>query len=146
MISLSTIGAKVIAKPMDDVQYWKDKETPWTFISGSLTFQVCIERLLVDDDFVFGAAGTVGNGPELFVGLTCSLTLRSAWLDKTEGSANFRIGPGVVHRNPDYDPAENGNVEWYHHPEGIKLEGFPRFNRMAHIYAVQARSNSRWLQ
>ena len=85
----------------------------------------------------YGVAGPVVNGPDLFRGLTCSFMLHSEWIGQTEGSASFRIGPSIAHRCVDYVAADNANFEWYRHPDGARVDGFPRFMRIAYLYAVQ---------
>ena len=49
MITLSTIGAKVIAEPMDDFAYRKDSESPVEYLSRLSIFQVTIDQLLIHD-------------------------------------------------------------------------------------------------
>ena len=57
MITLSTIGAKVIAEPMDDFAYRKDSESTVEYLSRLSIFQVTIDQLLIHDGFVLARLG-----------------------------------------------------------------------------------------
>ena len=140
MITLSTIGAKVIAEPMDDFAYQKDSESTVEYLSRLSIFQVNIDQLLIHDGFVFGAAGLIGNGPDKMLNLYCSFTYRTNWLNHPTGSANFYIGPTVARKKLEYNPNNDCGIEWFYHPKSFKVDGHPRLYGMAYLYIVQVDS------
>ena len=48
----------------------------------------------------------------------------------SQDQANFKIGPSVVARNPNLNLVEQGDLAFFYHPNGTRIQGFPRYSRL----------------
>jgi hypothetical protein len=76
--------------------------------------------------------GPVLSGPSRYEGLICNIFVRTDatdWRKETESQVNFKVGPGVATRN---------HREHFGHPEGTRVEGYPRISRFGLVEVVEA--------
>jgi len=143
--ALATIGALIEVTPWDDLQYWADEHSGYSFVHDGTPFLFRVEGELIDEGVFYGLHGMVESGPKRYLGLTCSILLRgydSIWQKDTEDQASFRVAPTVVKRCPDYDSIEHDDIPFYYHSDGIFVEGYPRVSRFGGIKVVNETGDS----
>jgi hypothetical protein len=139
MIPLATIGALIEVTPRDDVQYFPDLQSDWTFIEDRSPFFFRVSGELKDQGSLFGLHGPVESGPERYLGLICNILIRyddSDWRHQCKGGASFKLGPTITERVAEYDPALHDDIPFYIHPEGTVVHGHPQFLRYGGIQTV----------
>ena len=139
MKPIATIDQLIEVTPADELQYWKDADTPWYFIDDPSPFIFRVEGELRDKNLFYGLFGPVVSGPERYSNLTASITLRnyqSDWFRSSFCMAGFRVAPTITRKALDYSPEDNSNIPFYVHPEGTTIGGFPRMSRFAEIKSI----------
>lgn len=127
MASLASPGNLIRVTPWDEPQFWPDPDSEWVFIEDLTSFVFQVTGWLEDGHLSYGLYGPVVDGPIRYRDLICSIVTRddgSDWRIESCGSAFFKVGPNKVFRDHRYD---------FRSPEGILLEGYPRFSRYAEI-------------
>lgn len=126
---LADIGATIEVSPCDDVQYRLDDGSSG-FLADRIPFRFEVAGRLEDGQIFYGLFGPVISGPDCYVGLICNIVVRidgSDWREEQLSQASFRIGPSIAYRDHRFD---------FRHPEGTKVDGFPRYGRFAEIEVV----------
>jgi hypothetical protein len=93
-------------------------------------FYFRVQGHLYDGQIFYGLFGPVLRGPSRYEGLICNILVRTDatdWRNETRSQVNFKVGPHVVTRN---------HCEHYGHPDGTRLEGFPRISRFGVVEVV----------
>ncbi|WP_145056407.1 hypothetical protein [Lignipirellula cremea] len=134
MTALATVGNLIRVTPCDDIQYWRHENESWEFIDDRSPFIFQVAGWLEDGHIRYGLYGPVVEGSRLYGNLTCSLIVREDgcdWRVESQGTAAFKVGPNAARRNHGYD---------FRHPDGTKIEGFPRLSRFGEVVVVNAQS------
>jgi len=126
---LADIGTTIEVSPSDDVQY-RLSDGSTGFMDDRTPFQFKVIGRLEDGQIFYGLFGPVVSGPSHYLGLICNITIRvdgSDWRQEQLSQASFRLGPSVAQRDHRFD---------FRHPEGIKMEGCPRYGRFGEVEVV----------
>lgn len=137
---LATLGVTIKVSPFDDIQFqFSDNEHGFIDDWSPFCFRVAGE--LLDDGYFFGLFGPIVSGHERYHGLICSITLRvlpCEWHSVSECSANFKVGPARILRNDNFEFSEPSDLpHWCFHPDATKVQGYPKFSRMADIVVAE---------
>jgi len=128
MSFIGELGSVVKVSPMGDIQVIDSPEN--TFIVKDRTpFFFKVAGDLKDGQILYGVYGPIIDSPEMYVGYTCNITLRtdgSDWMKEEVSQANFIVGPSIVTRNHVYD---------FRNPEGLSMKGYPKMLRFAEVSA-----------
>jgi hypothetical protein len=127
---IADLGTVLRLTPDDDLQIAlaggafreSDDRTPFYFQ---------VQRHLYDGQLFYGLLGPVLSGPSRYAGLICNILVRTDatdWRKETQSQVNFKVGPGVVTRN---------HHEHLGHPDGTRLEGYPRISRFGLVEVVE---------
>ena len=131
MTVIADVGAVLRLTPQDDLQIASgdggrdcfDDQTPFYFR---------VQGHLYDGQLFYGLFGPVLSGPSRYEGLICNILVRTDatdWRKETRNQVNFKVGPGVVTRDHRHQ---------FGHPDGTRLEGFPRISRFGLVEVVGA--------
>lgn len=126
---LADIGVTIEVTPWDDVQY-RLEDGSGGFLDDRIPFRFEVAGRLEDGQIFYGLYGPVISGPDYYLGLICSIVVRidgSDWRHEQVSNASFRLGRCAASRNHEYD---------FRHPDGINVEGFPRYGRFGEIEVV----------
>src|SRR5262249_48811248 len=118
--------------PEDDLQI-ASGDGVWDFCRDETPFDFRVQGHLYDGQLFYGLFGPVLSGPSRYAGLICNILVRTVatdWRNETRSRVNFKVGPGVVTRD---------HREPLGHPEGTRLEGYPRISRFGLVEVVGAR-------
>jgi hypothetical protein len=133
---IADLGTVLRLTPHDDLQIAlaggayrdSDDRTPFYFR---------VQGHLYDGQIFYGLFGPVLSGPSRYEGLICNILVRTDatdWRKAIRSQVNFKVGPGVVTRN---------HREHYGHPDGTRLEGYPRISRFGLVEVVEAHPSER---
>lgn len=131
MAFIADIGTVLRLTPQDDLHIASGDGT-WRFCKDETPFYFRVEGHLYDGQLFYGLFGQVVGGPPRYAGLVCNILVRTDatdWRIETESQVNFKVGPGVVTRD---------HREHFGHPEGTRLEGYPRICRFGLVEVVSA--------
>jgi hypothetical protein len=128
---IADIGTMLRLTPHDDLQI-ASVEGVWAFCDDPTPFYFRVQGHLYDGQIFYGLFGPVLSGPPRYEGLICNIMVRTDatdWRNETRSQVNFLVGPGVVTRN---------HREHFGHPDGTRLEGYPRISRFGLVEVVNA--------
>src|SRR5262245_3831201 len=135
MTVIADIGAVLRLTPQDDLQI-ASGDGVWDFCYVQTPFYFLVQVHLYDGQLFYGLFGPVLSGPSRHEGLICNILVRTDatdWRNETRSQVNFKVGPGVVTRD---------HREPLGHPEGTRLEGFPRISRFGLVEVADARPST----
>jgi RimJ/RimL family protein N-acetyltransferase len=135
MAVIADIGTVLRLTPQDDLQI-ASGDGGWAFCDDQTPFDFRVQGHLYDGQLFYGLFGPVLSGPSRYEGLTCNILVRTDatdWRKETRNQVNFIVGPGVVTRD---------HRQHFGHPEGTRLEGFPRISRFGLVEVVEARPST----
>jgi ribosomal-protein-alanine N-acetyltransferase len=131
MAFIADIGAVLRLTPQDDLQVASD-DGVWGFCDDQTSFCFRVQGHLFDGQLFYGIFGPVLSGPSRYAGLICNILIRTDatdWRKEIRSQVNFIVGPSVVTRD---------HREHFGHPDGTRLEGFPRISRFGLVEVVDA--------
>ena len=135
MAVIADIGTVLRLTPQDDLQI-ASGDGAWDFCDDKTPFHFRVQGHLYDGQLFYGLFGPVLSGPSRYEGLICNILVRTDatdWRKETRSQVNFKVGPGTVTRD---------HREPLGHPEGTRLEGFPRISRFGLVEVVDARPST----
>ena len=135
MAVIAEVGTVLRLTPQDDLQI-ASRDGVWDFCDDQTPFDFRVQGHLYDGQLFYGLFGPVLSGPSRYAGLICNILVRTDatdWRNETRSQVNFVAGPGVVTRN---------HREHFGHPDGTRLEGFPRISRFGLVEVVGARPST----
>lgn len=129
MAVIADIGTVLRLTPDDELQV-ASGDGDWCFCDDRTPFLFRVQGHLYDGQLFYGLYGPVLSGPSRYDGLICNIFVRTDatdWRIETQSQVNFKVGPGVVTRN---------HHEHFTHPDGTRLEGYPRISRFGMVEVV----------
>lgn len=131
MTFIADIGAVLRLTPQDDLQItWGDGA--YHDCDDRTPFYFRVRGHICDGQLFYGLFGPVVSGPSRYEGLICNILVRTDatdWRTETRSQVNFKVGRGVVTRD---------HREHVGHPDGTRLEGYPRISRFGLVEVVGA--------
>lgn len=130
MAFIADVGTVLRLTPDDDLQI-ASAEGVWCCCDDLSPFEFRVQGHLFDGQLFYGLFGPVLGGPARYEGLICNIFVRTDatdWRIETRNQVNFKVGPGVATRN---------HYEHFTHPEGTRVEGFPRISRFGVVEVVE---------
>src|SRR5215207_8885150 len=131
MAVIADIGTVLRLMPQDDLQIALG-DGVWDFCNDQTPLTFRVQGHLFDGQLFYGLFGPVVSGPSRYEGLICNILVRTDatdWRKEVRGQVNFKVGPGVVTRN---------HCHHFGHPDGTRLEGYPRISRFGLVEVVGA--------
>ncbi len=131
MAVIADIGTVLRLTPQDDLQVFAGDGVS-DFCDDRTPFCFRVQGHLFDGQLFYGLFGPVLSGPSRYEGLICNILVRTDatdWRKETQSRVNFKVGPSVVTRDHHHH---------FGHPEGTRLEGFPRISRFGLVEVVGA--------
>lgn len=131
MAFIADIGAVLRLTPQDDLQI-ASSEGASDFCKDETPLCFRVQGHIYDGQLFYGLFGPVVSGPSRYEGLICNILVRTDatdWRNETRSQVNFKVGPGVVTRN---------HFHPFGHPDGTRLEGYPRISRFGLVEVVGA--------
>jgi len=135
MAVIADIGTVLRLTPQDDLQIAL-RDGVWDSCNDQTPFDFRVQGHLYDGQLFYGLFGSVLSGPSRYAGLICNILVRTDatdWRRETRSQVNFVVGPGVVTRD---------HRHHFGHPNGTRLEGFPRISRFGLVEVVAARPST----
>jgi len=135
MAFIADIGTVLRLTPQDDLQI-ASHDGVWDFCDDRTPFDFRVQGHLYDGQLFYGLFGPVLSGPSRYEGLICNILVRTDatdWRTETRSQVNFKVGRGVVTRD---------HRQHFGHPDGTRLEGFPRISRFGEVEVVGARPST----
>ena len=128
---IADIGTVLRLTPHDDLQIALD-DGVYADSDDRTPFCFQVQGHLYDGQLFYGLFGPVLSGPSRYDGLICNILVRTDatdWRIETRSQVNFKIGPSVVTRD---------HRHHFGHPDGTRLEGYPRISRFGLVEVVSA--------
>ncbi len=135
MAVIADIGAVLRLTPQDDLQIASGNGV-WDICHDQTPFYFRVQGHLFDGQLFVGLFGPVLSGPSRYEGLICNILVRTDatdWRNETRSQVNFVVGPAVVTRD---------HRQQLGHPEGTRLEGFPRISTTGLVEFAGARPST----
>jgi hypothetical protein len=131
MAFIADIGTVLRLTPQDDLQIALG-DGGYDFCDDQTPFYFRVQGHLYDGQLFYGLFGLVLSGPSRYEGLICNILVRTDatdWRNETRNQVNFKVGRSTVTRN---------HHKSFYHPDGTRLEGYPRISRFGLVEVVNA--------